>query len=80
MIKTFLKNIALNKEITGNEIRFILLLISYEELTQSEIIQLTGWQRQMVSRISIGLVAKGIVTKKVKHNLNFYSLNFEYYI
>ena len=58
---------------------FIFLLLGFDELTQSEIIELTGWKRQAISKLSIDLVDMGLVLKKVKHNLNFYSINFDYY-
>lgn len=74
----FFKNVALSRNLTGNQMRFIFLLLGFDELTQSEMIELTGWKRQTISKLSIDLVELGLVTKKVKHNLNFYSVNFDY--
>lgn len=78
MKNEFFKNVALTKGLTGNQMRFVFLLLGFDELTQSEIIKLTGWKRQAISKLSIDLVEMGIVNKLVKHNLNFYSINYDY--
>lgn len=78
---SFFKNVALTKGITGNHMRFIFLLLSCSNsygLTQGEIIDLTGWKRQVVSKLSIDLVEMGLIIKNVKYNLNFYSVNYSY--
>ena len=67
MKNEFFKNVALTKGLTGNQMRFIFLLLGFDELTQSEIIELTGWKRQAISKLSIDLVDMGLVSVSYTH-------------
>lgn len=72
--KNFLKDVAQCKELTGNDIRLILLCYS-EAKTQHDIISELGWKKTNTSAAVNKLVRMQLLEKTELHGANFYKLN-----
>lgn len=72
--KNFFKDVAQCRELTGNDMRLILLCYS-EAKTQYDIINELGWKKTNTSAAVNKLVRMQILTKVEMHGARFYKLN-----